>query len=106
MIALWPCRAVRIDAGFRWPENRLSVYVDGYDAQVRRVLRCQYKLDNAKRVRPGPARYVFVAGENANGFRATVADAEQTVCEIEIFARIVPETRAGIILCHVELAPR
>jgi len=90
-------QGVRLDVTFQGAEAIRAMYVDGYDASGRRVMRWEWQVGHTGA--PGRREtHTFVPGRAAGLFRWIAGEDPAAVKEVDLFLLIAPGGRAGFVL--------
>jgi hypothetical protein len=92
----------RLEMAFTDPDAILAAYVDGYNAEKKRVVRWQTSW--GAKLRADRATYVFMPQESTQGFKPVTSEGSGPVETIHVFVRLKPRSGASFELYGVELA--
>ncbi len=96
--------ALRLAVSLIDPQSIVGLWVDGCDERDRRIVRWEWRLDEARRVPEGPMTHILVPGESTAFFAAAEAGDGNAVRTVHVFLRLVPGTAAGFVLHSAETA--
>ncbi len=96
-----PLGEVRLDLEFVGADNIESIYVDGEDPRRCRLLR--WKWGSELGLPTARATYTFEPGKDAGRFAAREASMPGLVSELQLYVRVVPGTRATIVVHRAEV---
>jgi hypothetical protein len=95
-------RALRIDMALTEPESIISVFVDGYDAQKKRVVRWQ--ANSRDKLRLDRVKYVFLPQKPFDGFNPVASEGTGRIHQYHVFVSVKPGGVTAFNIYGVEVS--
>jgi hypothetical protein len=102
MVPAPAAKGLRFDIAFTEPESIVSVFVDGYNVQKKRVARWQANFGG--KVLPDRRIYVFLPNEAVDLFKPVASEGVGEIDRVHLFVSVKPGGRASFEVYGVELA--
>jgi hypothetical protein len=104
-LPLPPPEALRVTMSVEHPENVIALHLHGTNGKRKQLAQWRYVFTDLEPPHDAPTTYTLIPGVDSGPFAAAAATDLHELAALHVFARVRPNSTAGITVHALEVAP-